>query len=498
MKQHTYIAIILSFALFTSFQVAVAQDNNTNPVTYIDQIAVENPSISKEKGITNVAMDIDLSGLKLNRNDLILITPVIFSNQTGETVETVELEPLAVKGKLRSRILDRPFNWEGKPLLTMPEANQIVRANGTRQLLQYQTTLPFHEWQRDARLVLKTEVIGCADCSDLLPDRIINPKILPDLFVPDYRMSYLTPEVEPIKQRSESYSAHLNYVVGRWDLLPNFENNAAELAKVDKIIKELQDDDDLTITDFTISGYASPEDLQERNMLLSQRRAETFATHIEKRYGYNRDQFKVEWFGEDWEGLREAVNASSLPNKEDILTIIDTEPNMDARDALLTALDNGATYSRLLREYYPPLRRNEYHISFVSRPFSVEEAARVLETRPKLLSLNEMFLVAETYPEDSSQYKEVFDIAANTFPENATANINAAVGELRANNPDAALEYLQKVEDTPSSWNLLGIAYALKGDLEQAKLYLTRAAEKGHADATHNLDQLEKYINDIE
>src|SRR5690554_4359960 len=227
MKQHTYIAIILSFALFTSFQVAVAQDNNTNPVTYIDQIAVENPSISKEKGITNVAMDIDLSGLKMNRNDLILITPVIFSNQTGETVETVELEPLAVKGKLRSRILDRPFNWEGKPLLTMPEANQIVRANGTRQLLQYQTTLPFHEWQRDARLVLKTEVIGCADCSDLLPDRIINPKILPDLFVPDYRVAYLTPEVEPIKQRSESYSAHLNYVVGRWDLLPNFENNAA-------------------------------------------------------------------------------------------------------------------------------------------------------------------------------------------------------------------------------------------------------------------------------
>ena len=156
MKQHTYIAIILSFALFTSFQVAVAQDNNTNPVTYIDQIAVENPSISKEKGITNVAMDIDLSGLKLNRNDLILITPVIFSNQTGETVETVELEPLAVKGKLRSRSLDRPFNWEGKPLLTMPEANQIVRANGTRQLLQYQTTLPFHEWQRDARLVMRS------------------------------------------------------------------------------------------------------------------------------------------------------------------------------------------------------------------------------------------------------------------------------------------------------------------------------------------------------
>lgn len=498
MKQHTYItyiAIILSLALFTLFQVAVAQGNYTNPVTYIDQIAVENPSISKGKGITNVAMDINLSELKLNRNDLILITPVILSNQTGERVE---LEPLAVKGKLRSRILDRPFDWEGKPLLTMPEANQVVRANGTRQLLQYQTTLPFHEWQRDARLVLTAEIIGCADCSELLPDRIIDSKILPDRFVPDYRVAYITPEVEEIKQRSESYSAHLNYVVGRSDLLPNFENNAAELAKVDKIIRELQEDKDLTITDFRIAGYASPEDTQERNLLLSQRRAETFAAHIEKKYGYNRDQFMVEWFGEDWNGLREAVAASSLANKDDIVKIIDTEPRLDARDALLIGLDNGATYNRLLREYYPPLRRNEYHISFVSRPFKVEEAARVLETRPKLLSLNEMFHVANTYPVDSPKYKEVFDLAATLFPENATANTNAAAGELRANNPDAALEYLRKVEETPSSWNLLGIAYALKGDLDRAKLYLTRAAGKGHADARHNLDQLEKYINDIQ
>lgn len=489
MKRYTYIVIILSFALCTLFDVAMAQTH------YIDQITVENLSITKKRGVTTVAMDLDLVRLKLNRNDLLLITPVILSNPTGEAVN---LETIAVKGKLRDRILDRPYEWKGKPELTMPQANQIARVNGTSQSLHYQATLPFSEWQRDARLVFKTEVIGCTDCRDTLPDRTIDPRILPHQFVPDYRMSYIVPEVEEVKQRSESYSARLDYIVGRWDLLSNFENNAAELAKVDKIIRELQGDKDLTITDFTISGYASPEGSSQSNLLLSQRRAETFATYIEKKYGYNRDQFKVEWFGEDWDGLHKSVAASSLANKEAIIRIIDNEPDFDARDALLFALDDGATYRRLLHEFYPPLRRNEYHIAFVSRPFSVEEAARVLETRPKLLSLNEMFHVANTYPEDSPKYKEVFDLAATLFPENATANINAAAGELRANNPDAALEYLQKVEDTPSSWNMLGIAYALKGDLEQAKLYLTRAAEKGHADATHNLDQLEKYINDID
>ena len=229
MNRYTNIAIILSLAFTVSLGTVVAQTH------YNDQIVVTNPTISKAKGVTTVSMDFNLSELKLSRNDLIIITPVILSNQ-DQVMET--LEPVAVKGKLRNRILERPFNWEGKPTLTMSEANQIIRDNGTSQSLKYHTTLPFNEWQRDARLVLKTEVIGCADCSDELPDRVIDTKILPDPFRPDYRVEYITPAVEEIKQRKESHSARLNYIVGRWDLLPNFENNAAELAKVDRIIRE--------------------------------------------------------------------------------------------------------------------------------------------------------------------------------------------------------------------------------------------------------------------
>lgn len=485
MKKCTYISIILFFTLSTSL---MAQSS------YSEQIKVDELSISKQKGITDVVMEIDVSELRINRNDLILVTPVLISNETGDFTE---LEPLAVVGKLRNRILNRPFTWEGKPVLPTSESNRVVRTNGTSQKLHYHASVPFNEWQRNARLEFKTEVIGCADCSDLLANRIINPKILPDLFKPDYHLMYITPEVEEIKQRKESYSAHLNYIVGRWDLLPHIENNAHELARVDQIIHELQEDKDLTITEFTISGYASPEDTQERNLRLSQRRAETFANYMVNKHGYNTNQFTVEWHGEDWDGLKEAVLTSSIENKEEIIKIIDSEPNVDARDALLTALDNGRTYNRLLREFYPLLRRNEYHITFVSRPFNVQEAANILKTRPKLLSLNEIFLVAQTFPEDSPQYKEAFDIAADTFPDNPLANINAAVGQLRSNNPDGALARLNKVTDHPVAWNLLGVAHAMKGELDQAKDYLNRAVQNGDKNARHNLDELEKYIQDI-
>ena len=256
--------------IYTLFAITVAllvtHGTTTAQVNYMEQVAVENQTVAKEGSITNVRLDFIFNDLELDKNDLLVIMPVIVSADNE-----VPLVPVAVKGKLRHKVLERPFEWKGKTQLKMPESNQLVRENGTDQSLRYQTSLPFAEWQRDAQLILRGEVIGCADCSEAQPDRLLSQKILPDRFLPTYRVTYIVPEVEPVKQRSETYSAHLNYRVGRHDLLPNFQNNAAELAKVGNIIRELKGDADLTITNFTISGYASPEGRYEQNMQLSQR-----------------------------------------------------------------------------------------------------------------------------------------------------------------------------------------------------------------------------------
>lgn len=159
-------------------------------------------------------------------------------------------------------------------------------------------------------------------------------------------------------------------------------------------------------------------------------------------------------------------------------------------------LNGGSTYKLLLKEYFPPLRRNDYEVSFVSRAFNVEETKELIKTRPKLLSLNEMYLVANTYPTDSPQYREVFDIACQTFPDAEVACLNAAVGELHANRPDTALGYLQKYIENPVAMNLMGVAYVQKGDTVRAKQFFDRAVQAGNTDAAHNLDQLRQYIND--
>ena len=487
-KNSIYISLVIAVStlVMASFEVA-AQDY------YTSQLTIENLNVVKDADVTNISLDINLNNLNINKNELLIITPVVVSNSSENKKE---LDAITIIGKRRNRVLQRPFTYEGKPNIDIANENTLIRNNESSQLVSYTTSLPYEEWQRDAQLILSTEVIGCANCRDNEPEIVLTDRILREQFVPEYSYTYIVPEVEEIKQRSETYSAYLNYMVGRWNLLREYKNNETELKKVEGIIMEIKNDPDLTISDFTITGYASPEGSSQSNLLLSQRRAESFATFIEGKYEFDANQFTIKWEGEDWNGLREAVAASSLANKNDVIEIINSVSDQDARDGRIIALDNGVTYRRLLNDFYPPLRRNDYKIAFVSRPFDVDEAAEVIKTRPKLLSLNEMFHVANTFPAESAEYREVFEVASKTFPESETANINVAVTELNNNNIDAALERLEKMKDSPAAWNMLGVAYAQKDMDEQAEEYFNKAIEQGDEDALHNLQQLERYLQD--
>lgn len=441
MKQVNIYKSIIVLILLIMASAIKGQDN------YTDQISFDNLKVLKASGKTDIAMDINLRDLKISKNEMLVVTPMLISK---DREQAIELEPFAVIGRLRNKVLTRPFNYKGKPELNFSQENRIIRKNGSDQLLQYTVSVPFEEWQRQAQLILRSEVIGCADCVDTESDVLLSSKILGDRFIPDYKLSTISSKME---EHSEVFSAHINYIVGQWNLLPNFKDNATELAKVDEVVKEIKSRDNLKITAFTITGYASPEDTKERNYRLSQRRAETFAQYLNKQYGYTPEQYRIEWFGEDWDGLREAVSASSLANKAEIINIIDTEPDYDARDSKLIALDSGVTYRKLLNEFYPPLRRNDYYVSYITHDYDEAEFIRV-------------------------------------------NSINKAISELRNDNIDEALNSLDKYRDSPDAWNALGVAYARKGDIALATSYFNRAIESDNSDARHNLDQLQKYIED--
>ncbi len=484
MKKKLY---ILSILVISVLMVNAQQ-------SYLSQITVQNQTADKQSGNLNLNMDFDLSNLRIDNQHMVILTPILNS---VDGITKLELPPVVVNGKIRNKALSRLMNVGNKNPFSVKPQTILVRRNGIKQVVPYALTIPLEDWMRRATLTLREDVTACCSgCKPISTVRHLTDRLLPADFVPTYQITYVTPKAEPVKQRSESHAARFTYKVGRAELLPDFGNNASELAKVDNVIREIRNDKDLTIRSLTISGYASPEGSQKTNMDLSQRRANSFSDYLSTKYGMNKNQFRVNWYGEDWTGLQKAVESSSIADKDAILNIIKIVANVDARDVELKKLTKGQTYKTLLETYYPPLRRNEYTIDYVARPFDVNEAKAAIKTRPQLLSLNEMFHVAQTYPKGSADFKSVFDVAARMFPADPVANLNAATAELEGGSVDAALARLEKFKEMPEAWNNLGIALVQKQRYEEALSYFDRAAVKGDATAKTNAQQLRLFLED--
>ena len=103
-----------------------------------------------------------------------------------------------------------------------------------------------------------------------------------------------------------------------------------------------------------------------------------------------------------------------------------------------------------------------------------------------------MYLVAQSYPVESAEFSEVFDIAVRLYPDSDIAILNSASADIEVGNMDAAIARMNKIGDNPKVWNNLGVAHARKGDFDKAKEYFDKAAGQGDNDARKNLEELRK------
>ena len=161
---------------------------------------------------------------------------------------------------------------------------------------------------------------------------------------------------------------------------------------------------------------------------------------------------EVESTPEDWDGLRRYVADSlSLDNRDGILAIIDnTDLAPDARERRLKSRFP-QQYRILLNEVYPALRHSDYEVEYVVRPFSLEDARVILTENPRLLSLHELYMIANSYEPGSDEFNEVFEVAVRLFPSDPVANLNAAITAFNRRDIPAAERYLAKAGNHPQA-----------------------------------------------
>jgi len=436
-----------------------------------------------------MTVNLNLKNLDLPSQQMVTLTPVVRSKDRSQYHE---FAPIVITGSTRDKALNRSLEFGN---FEFPKAPQLVvkKKDIDSGNLPLVLELPYQEWLHEADLFFVEDVTGCA-CKEEYKDEMRIPGILPALFIPEYKLSYATPPVEKVKVRDETYSARINFELNKYQILYNYKNNAEVLDEVDRIINELRNDANLTITDFTITGYASPEGVPAHNMKLSENRARSFVSYLMNKYTINAAMIKTDWKGEDWEGLRKVVEGLSLDNKNEVLAVLD-EPDVMTRKNRLRQLNGGETYRMLLQDYYPPLRRNEYTISYIAKPFSIDEAKQTIKTKPQHLSENEIFLVANTYPNKSREFKETFDVAARLYPNNPYTQTNVITLDKENGNSNnvVLIQRLQNI-DIPEAWNNLAIMYAEQEDYKKAEYYFDRAASAGLQEAVYNKEQMSKFL----
>lgn len=429
-------------------------------------LSVNDLSLNVDRGRANVTMTFDTREFKVSRNREYTISPVMVARDGSDSIVMPDVV-IAGRNMWYRHLRDNDLG-EG----------QIYRA-GKTTAIPYSATFEAEPWLADA--VLKFNILEGNCCKTAETSQTVA-----DVSRAEYTpvFNYLTPVADTMKVRNLEGSAFVNFPVNQVKLLPDYMNNPFELRKITGTIDSVKADPDITITAISIKGYASPEGSYNNNVRLAKGRTETLKDYVERLYSFKPGFIATSYEPEDWNGLRAYIASSSLPGRDGLLALIDSDLEPDAKDARLRK-DFPGDYAFLLSEVYPSLRHSDYRIDYRIKSFtSLDDILRVLATDPGKLSLNEFYQAARSMKPGSPEYNEVFETAVRLYPGDVAANLNAANIAMARGDFAAARRYLDRTDaDDPTVIYANGVLQALQGNYELAADYFGRAARLKVADA---------------
>lgn len=499
MKRNIQFIVLVLAALCLNTEEAFAQNRS-----YSGDIGIEPVRLEQSGDFLYIDMNFILKDVKVRTAH-----GVDFIPQLVAPANTYNLPKVLVKGKDEYLAYERRLSLMSAKEKRKHVAPYLVKKSNkrTNDTIRYRYVLPYESWMADAKLNVQRDECGCGESTLMSVQPVIDQVTLERILSPyivNPHFAYVEPKVEVVKSREIQAECFLDFEVNKINIRPEYMNNPRELAKIRVMIDDLKLDPSIKVNRLDIIGYASPEGTLATNKRLSEGRAMALRDYLASRYDFPRNQYHIIFGGENWDGLIDALETLDMDYKNEVLDIIQDIPIEKGRETKLMQLRGGVPYRYLLKNVFPSLRVAICKVNYDIKNFNVDEAKEVIKRRPQNLSLNEMFLVANTYPKGSQEFIDVFETAVRMYPDSEIANMNAATAALSRNDLISAERYLKKMESQeywPEYNNAMGILTLLKGDYELAEEYLNKARELGLDVATDNLEELAKKkanMNEIE
>ena len=405
------------------------------PYIAFAQIKYDSKSVVYNKQNVDVNIEVSSGTKTLKNNSKMIITPFLHNGADTLWLDSFEFYgSIKYKRERQEQALRGNRDWN----LT---SNQVMEGDS----YSFAATVPYQRWMNGATLSVDRRVLGCGcDCHDgqqALTKGIIlyNP---PMQLLKDATPSVEHYEVVNSHKRTlmTGEGLHVIFPVSQTKLHLDRYNNEQTLNEIIAAIRAIEECNEQQFTNIEMVGLTSPEGTLKFNTELGEGRANALKSYIQSVLPHLEDeQFTTINGVENWDGLREMVEASDIKDKDAVLEIIATKSG-EERKMALKRLNGGSTYRYMLKNFYPHLRKACYVALY---------------------------------------YDELADVAAE--------QINLANDMIRNDKPSEALEMLMKYENDNRAWNSIGAAMMLLERVDEAIYWFEKAIEAGVEEASQNI-----------
>jgi outer membrane protein OmpA-like peptidoglycan-associated protein/tetratricopeptide (TPR) repeat protein len=291
----------------------------------------------------------------------------------------------------------------------------------------------------------------------------------------------------------KGFTAQINFDKGKSIVKPT-ELKEKDIADLKVWLESANSNPKITIKSISVVGYASPEGEVGSNDTLSNERATAAKSAVlGVALGAKNDKIKTEMFslagrGEDFDGFKKELVASSMNNDEKQLIIRVLEMQKDPITRETEMRNMGKTFTFLEQNVFPKQRRSEITVTYDKSGYTDEELVALSVSKPETLTIEELLFVA-TLTNDLNEKLRIYKLVELNFPtDQRGANNVGAIFYMQNKLQEAKAEFekANSIKENSISKNNLGAIAGALGDREGAKKILSQAKGAG-SEVNYNL-----------
>jgi tetratricopeptide (TPR) repeat protein len=298
-----------------------------------------------------------------------------------------------------------------------------------------------------------------------------------------------------VKTIAEMDTTHIYYMISQAGVRPA-EMDSKEM-KAFKEYVETAVNQGWKMDGISVSAYASPDGETDMNQHLAEDRAKSAISamknlfkemekkKMDTKFGSEDSFYKTGTTGMDWDGFKNAVQASDIKDKDLIIRVLSMYTDHDQRMKEIKNMSK--TYTELADHILPKLRRAIIQLNAEKMSRTDAQISQLATSHPDSLSVEEL-LYAATLTTDMNQKLNIYMAAEKQYPNDWRCANNVGYVEMMQNKlSDAAGEFQKASNLAPTNAgviNNMGVVARWKGDRATAAADFKKS---GTPEANYNM-----------